>query len=297
MRKLRLCLTLLALIAPFVAVPMARAQLRDCGPGHSGPQKPPQQSDSVHCSGSDVGTEFSTSVPAGGNGTASLTSTSGSSSSTTKKYVPYNRLATGPDGQPCATTGYVEEGRTPSDERLLLDPNPLESKGPSYRDVLQDYPPCPEQPRTAGEAAPTETKAMVAARAWDQRVRLPQPQPNIAPGRAITGKTAYLETRGRLSLTYSENTIFGPLQIIAQGSYAINWGDGETSGPHHVEGGPWPNGTITHEYQQVGSYNIVVTEKWTATWSLDGESGILRTLQTSAGIQNFPVEQIQAVVR
>src|SRR5215218_6907966 len=36
-----------------------------------------------------------------------------SGTSSGKKYVPYNRLSTGPDRQPCATTGYVEEGTTP----------------------------------------------------------------------------------------------------------------------------------------------------------------------------------------
>jgi hypothetical protein len=63
-----------------------------------------------------------------------------------------------------------------------------------------------------------------------------------------------------------------------------------------VEGRPWPTGQITHEYLRIGSYNVVVTERWTAHWSLDGESGTLRTLQTTGTINNFPVEQIQAVI-
>ena len=233
-------------------------------------------------------------------GAVNSVSTSGQSNSfntgPAKRYVPYNRLVNGPDGQPCATTGYVEEGSVPLDERLLLDPNPLESKGPNYRDVLADYPPCPEQPRAPGQAAPVETRAMVAARAWEQRVQLPKPHPSIAPGRAITGKTAYLETKGQLSFTYTEDTTFGPLQIRAQGSYTVAWGDGETTGPHGFEGQPWPSGKITHVFVDVGSYDIVVHEKWTATWSLDGESGVLRTLQTTGRIDDFPVEQIQAVI-
>jgi len=224
----------------------------------------------------------------------SLVSTDGSVP--TKRYVPYNRLATGPDGKPCATTGYVEEGVIPPDERLLLDPNPEERKGPNYRDVLEDYPPCPLQPLPPGSVAPVETKAMVAARAWEQRVPLPKPQPKIAPGRAITGKLAYLETKGQISHNYTEDTVFGPLIITAQGSYTVAWGDGATTGPHGFEGLAWPSGEITHDYLDVGAYDIVVTEKWTATWALDGESGVLRTLQTTGRIDNFPVEQIQAVI-
>lgn len=137
---------------------------------------------------------------------------------------------------------------------------------------------------------------MVAARYWE-RVPLPKPQPTIAPGRAITGKMAYLETKGETGHTYTNGTVFGPLEIVAKGSYTIDWGDGETSGPHGFEGKAWPEGKITHEYQDIGRYDVVVTEKWTATWRLGGESGILRTLQTTGRIDSFPVEQIQAVVQ
>lgn len=136
---------------------------------------------------------------------------------------------------------------------------------------------------------------MVAARYWE-RIPLPKPQPSIAPGRAITGKPAYLETNGELAHTYSTDTIFGPLEIVAEGSYTINWGDGESTGPYSFEGRPWPDGRITHEYQWIGSYDIVVTERWTANWRFGGESGVLRTLQTTGRIDDFPVEQIQAVI-
>lgn len=186
----------------------------------------------------------------------------------------------------------------PADERLLVDPNPMESNIPvhsSYHAILEDYPPCPERPRAPGEPAPVETRSMVAARYWE-RVPLPKPQPSIAPGRAITGKLAYLETRGETGHTYTNDTVFGPLVIVAKGSYVIDWGDGETSGPHSFEGTPWPDGRITHDYLHVGNYDIVVTERWTATWSLGGEAGVLRTLQTTGRIDGFPVEQIQAVV-
>jgi hypothetical protein len=83
---------------------------------------------------------------------------------------------------------------------------------------------------------------------------------------------------------------------VASGSYTVDWGDGTSTGPHKFEGKAWPDGRITHDYIDVGSYNIVVTEKWTANWSLGGESGTLRTLQTTGRIDNFPVEQLQAVI-
>ena len=136
---------------------------------------------------------------------------------------------------------------------------------------------------------------MVARRYWEE-IALPTPRPQIAPGRAITGKLAYLETNGETRHVYTNSTVFGPLQIVATGTYTVDWGDGETSGPHALEGKPWPDGQITHEYQTVGDYDVVVTERWTATWSLGGQSGVLRTLQTTGRIDDFPVEQIQAVI-
>lgn len=221
------------------------------------------------------------------------------SSGSTKTYVPYNRLGTGPDGQPCATTGYVEQGVTPPDERLLADPNPRESNIPitgSDFSILETYPPCPEQPRAPGQPAPAETRAMVASRFWEQ-VQLPKPKPEIDPGRAITGKLAYLETKGQTSLILTENTeSFGLLRIVARGRYEVNWGDGVITKDHRLEGQPWPMGLITHEYLNVGTYNIVVTEYWEADWQLDGESGRLRTLRTTGRLNNFPVEQLQAVI-
>ena len=45
-----------------------------------------------------------------------------------------------------------------------------------------------------------------------------------------------------------------------------------------------------------GLANVTVTEKWVGQWRLGGESGTLRTLQTTGTIANFPVQQIQAVI-
>ncbi len=136
---------------------------------------------------------------------------------------------------------------------------------------------------------------MVARRYWEL-IPQPAPRPKIAPGRAISGKLAYLETNGETRHMYTSRTIFGPLEIAAQGAYSVDWGDGEASGPYRFEGEPWPDGRITHEYQNIGTYDVVVTERWTATWSLGGQRGVLRGLQTIGRIDDFPVGQIQAVI-
>jgi hypothetical protein len=157
-------------------------------------------------------------------------------------------------------------------------------------DPANNYPPCTPQ---GGAAA--RSPAQIAALAW-QQVSLPTPQPRIAPGRAIVGKDAFLETRGQLQFTHTEPTPLGELRIDAIGRYHVDWGDGEQSGPHSIEGKPWPDGEIKHEYQRVGTYDVVITERWTATWQLGGEGGSLLGGQTSGRIDDFPVQQIQAVI-
>lgn len=236
-------------------------------------------------------------IPVDSLGTANLVST-GSQSSTSGttsaiKYYAYDRLTTGPDGQPCVTTGYAPVGTQPNDS-TTLDPVTLQILDAHNMSPLE-YPPCPARPAVAGEPVPVETPSIIARRQWEN-IALPRPRPTIAPGRAIAGKPAFLETRGEVSHTYSFSTPLGQLDIHATGQYMVSWGDGERTGPYTTEGLPWPNGHITHEYINIGYYDIVVTEQWTATWTLAGERGVLRRLGTSGQIDDFAVEQIQAVI-
>lgn len=211
----------------------------------------------------------------------------------TKTYLPYDKIMVGPNGQPCIGTGYYEEGT--SYPRPAQGPSEAEEGPGNSSSLYSTAPPCPPQARAPGQAGPVETPAMVARRYWEE-IPLPVPRPRIAPGRAITGKLAYLETNGETRHLYTNSTVFGPLEIVATGSYSVNWGDGHSTGPHAFEGKPWPDGRITHEYQDIGAYDVVVTERWTATWRLGGQSGVLRELRTTAQIDDFPVEQIQAVI-
>jgi hypothetical protein len=262
-------------------------EVPNCAPTDAGPV-----SEDAHCNAVGPDRQPTTVLAT----TAGAPRVSGASSGPAIQYVPYDRLTTGPDGQACVTTGYVEKGVQPTD---AVPPDPSsQDLVAAHSNVFAEYPPCPQQPAQPGGptgAAPAETPAMVAARYWEL-ITLPKPQPAIAPGRAITGKMAYLETRGELTHTYTNATAFGTLVIVAKGSYTIDWGDGETTGPHSVEGKAWPDGNITHGYKDVGSYDVVVRERWIANWSLGGASGVLRTLQTTGRIDDFPVEQIQAVI-
>ncbi len=197
--------------------------------------------------------------------------------------------------------GGREGGESSSDPGGRITYVPLDEDAPDYFrpgycithdgiDLLCAVEMGPEGP------VPATTPSSYARRFW-QGIPLPDPQPQIAPGRAITGMYAYLETRGTTTHTHNEpDTPFGPLTIVATGKYYVDWGDGTRTGPHSAEGEPWPDGRIKHEYIHVGSYDVVVTERWTATWSFGDQSGTLDELRTEGRIEDFPVQQIQAIV-
>lgn len=238
--------------------------------------EPPKCGESISGTSIGCGGDISGSSP-----TSSGAPTSGSSAPSDKTYQPVDSRTTGPDGQPCIATTYIE---VPAGTPELPAGN-----GRDTGNLLDNPPDCP-----AAAGAPGALPAQLAARYWEE-VPLPSPQPAIAPGWAISGKLAYLETRGERTHTYYNDTPLGRLEIVATGTYEVDWGDGTAPQSYDVDGAPWPEGQITHDYQWAGTYNVVVTEHWTATWHLGGGSGNLRRLRTEGSIDNFEVRQIQAV--
>lgn len=192
----------------------------------------------------------------------------------------------------------VSQPNGPACWRYEYRPVPADSPPPdiSYTGSTPDYTgsapivECPPELRN-----PQVDAAALAVRAWHE-VPLPRPKPSIAPGWAITGKLAYLETRNQTSFDFTKPTDVGQLTIHATGTYTVDWGDGEHSWRYSVEGKPWPDGQITHQYIDVGAYNVVVTEHWTATWRIGPWSGTLDELRTEGRIDTFPVQQLQAVI-
>jgi len=164
-----------------------------------------------------------------------------------------------------------------------------------FGNIESPPPNCPPPPASDGPPGPSQTPRDVAV-SFLREVPLPQPKPHIAPGRAITGKPAYLETHGSTTATFEEETSFGHLTVVATGAYYVDWGDGKATGPYPFEGEAWPTGKITHSYIDEGSVDIVVTEAWHGDWTLGGDSGTLDDLHTAGRIDGFPVQQIQAVI-
>jgi hypothetical protein len=153
-------------------------------------------------------------------------------------------------------------------------------------------PPCSDEPE------PTATPAQIAE-AFLRTVPLPPPEPEIAPdGQAITGLAAVLETNGALTHAIGpEPTALGPISVEASGAYWVDWGDGSPeAGPFAFEGEAYPTGRIWHHYRWTGNYTVTLRQRWSATWSLGGDSGTVEGLLTETTV---PVEvfEVQAVIR
>ena len=160
-------------------------------------------------------------------------------------------------------------------------------------------PRCPEPdkaPAPPGGPKVPDHQALEQALRAELAQRLPAPVLRIAPGRAITGKDAFLEIDpgggGEMSFP---NPFGGPdAHVVARASYRVDWGDG-TSTTTTSRGGPWPGGDLRHVWANVGRYDVVVTATWGATWSAQSDAGTIEGLVTVGRLDQFPVTQVQAV--
>jgi hypothetical protein len=163
--------------------------------------------------------------------------------------------------------------------------------------LLTYYQVCPGAQPTPAGAAPLPPGA-IAGTFWAQHGvdLLGRPAPSIAPGYALAGKLGYLETHAPTTKQFSNPTPLGVLTISASGTFLVDWGDGTgQQGPYDTAGAPWPDGQITHAWDDIGHYDVNVVEVWSATWSLAGAHGTLAALRTEGTIPNFEVRQLESV--
>lgn len=159
---------------------------------------------------------------------------------------------------------------------------------PVWARFVEGKPPC---------AAPPSAEELAVG--FVTTIPLPKPAPYIAPGYAITGLRAYLETRGSENEDFSQQTPLGLLQVrTTRTSYEVDWGDrsGRDRGHYPYPGLAWPEGRITHTYTDMGRYDVTVNQHWAASWTLAGQSGRIPGLRSApARIDDFEVTQLQAV--
>jgi hypothetical protein len=223
--------------------------------------------DGIEYSGSDGG--------ASGSGGGSTGGASGG-------YYEEHPVLVQQDGENCVQTEYRRyETKEEADAARARDED-------RWSRLTRDFPMCPSSPAPEGSTA-------AEAQAFWGTVPLPRPVPYIAPGWAVTGRKCYLETGGAPTASFTRDTPRGQLVIDAVGPYYVDWGDGTKTGPYDEPGLPWPSGNVTHVYERVGAYDVVVTQRWTAEWHLNGESGRLGGLRTEGRIDDFRAEELQAV--
>lgn len=193
------------------------------------------------------------------------------------------RAASGtlPDGAPCtslvAQTFPTAETASGTVQNLT-----------ALRDLGQLGPACPDMPSVSPQ--------MLAVSFWE-RADLPVPAPYVAPGWMITGMRAYLEANTSATASFAYPTPLGTLTIDAwTEDLVVNWGDGTGRERYDSLGGPYPDGDVVHIYADKGSVDITVTQTWTATWSLAGQSGTLEGATTSGAIDDFQLRELEAVI-
>lgn len=129
-----------------------------------------------------------------------------------------------------------------------------------------------------------------------REVGAPDPRPQIAPGHAITGKKAYLETPGSVETTIERSTMLGPLVLVFRPTtFTVDWGDGAGVDSFTAPGRPYPSGTATHVYTDADRYDVVVRQRWSVSWSLAGGSGTLGVTGAPSGIPRFEARELEAV--
>jgi hypothetical protein len=146
------------------------------------------------------------------------------------------------------------------------------------------------------EVQDTIDPVALAGQMWQRAASPPPPTPlQVEPGKALAGLRAYLEIGGEVPATETLGTPIGPLTFTMTPRYVVTWGDGETTSTSS-QGGPYPDGDITHVYRDAGPVTITVDAYWRATWTLAGQSGSLPELAApTSGSLDLVIEERQAV--
>ncbi|MFW5933522.1 MAG: hypothetical protein ACOCT8_02210 [Actinomycetota bacterium] len=136
--------------------------------------------------------------------------------------------------------------------------------------------------------------------------QLPRPEPSIAPGYALTGLPAYLDTGTGHALTYDRSltVAVGPfafdVTVSATGASQVDWGDGSATEVHLEPGRPYPDGMVHHTYRYRGRVEVTVTDRWTIDFVATDAAGasVSDTVEASLApevLADLPVHGYRAV--
>jgi hypothetical protein len=159
-------------------------------------------------------------------------------------------------------------------------------------DAIGLYGLCPGSKAVAG----TPSAAGAAAQVWRDGVHLDPPTLTIRPGWAVTGKPAFLEIGGDRTLNRPFHVFGYDIAIAAGSTYDVDWGDGTTATGLTTQGGPWPDGPLSHVYERAALHTVTVVQRWTADWSIgpNNRGRIANQLLTRTTLA-LETRQVQAV--
>src|SRR5688572_13796794 len=143
--------------------------------------------------------------------------------------------------------GFCRERRFTTDEAVADAYNYVYELRVAEANELTRLGDCPKDVTTAPmPPSPGE----LAREFWDVR-RLPSPNLKVVPGYAIVGKRVYLQLVGPARTTFDvANPIGTNIAIEATSRYVVDWGDGSPPVTTTNQGGPWPDGDVTHVYDK-----------------------------------------------
>ena len=156
--------------------------------------------------------------------------------------------------------------------------------------TIEPIPNC--DPTTPNPAPPPPTPDQYAqAMRAELETLAPKPILTIAPGWALVGRYAYLETNGNLTFTNNNQVIAWTCAVATS---TANWGDGTTQTINRTTTGPWPNGSARHAYINARNYQVTVRETWSC--AIDTPTGATTlALNTLTPPLDLRADEIQAI--
>jgi hypothetical protein len=167
--------------------------------------------------------------------------------------------------------------------------------------LLGQYAVCPNSPVKA--VPPRPSPGAVAAELFREAVHLPNPTVSIPPGWSVPGLRAYMILGGPQTIDWGPKDVFGySVRLHVSSTYDIDWGEDGPPGrySHGVasQGGRgYPDGDVYHVYDLKGTWQVHVSQRWTATYDITGEpSGTIADVLYTTADTDLPVHELQAVV-
>ena len=170
---------------------------------------------------------------------------------------------------------------------------------------IGSLPICASTPGQPAQAPPPPTPLEAAYYAWLYVIDLPSPTASTQPAVGITGLDTFLTIQGEQRIVRDVTALGFDVHFDITSVYDVDWDDPRPDGTktgaavtrnHRDQGGPYPHGTLRHQYIERGSASITITQRWSASWSAGGEGGTLPdSIETTGGL-TLPIQEIQAVV-